>query len=140
MKNKICFPMYWTIKEIINKYNELLGPLDLTYTQYLVMYVLWEDKQIEMKELCIKVCLDSNTLSPVINRLIKKGYLTKYKSEKDKRVIIIELLENGEKIKEAARKVHDEIYGMVDLTDEEKSSLIKILAKIQNQLSKKTKE
>lgn len=135
MKTQICFPIYWTVKEIINKYNEFLAPLELTYTQYLVMYVMWEYEEIEMKTMCDKVCLDSNTLSPVINRLIKKGYVSKTKSEVDKRVVIIRLEEEGLKRKEQAREVHDKIYDMIDLSEEERKVLVKTLNKIQNQLT-----
>ena len=136
MKNKVCFSMYLAIKEIINRYNEFLKPLDLTYTQYLVMSVLWEYDEVEMKSLCEKVCLDSNTLSPVINRLIKKNYVSKSKSKKDKRVIIIKILEGGLALKEKAKEVHDKIYNMVNLNEIEKENLVGTLEKIRTQLEK----
>lgn len=136
MKNKVCFSMYLAIKEIINRYNEFLKPLDLTYTQYLVMNILWEYDEVEMKSLCEKVCLDSNTLSPVINRLIKKNYVSKSKSKKDKRVIIIKILEDGLALKEKAKEVHDKIYNMVNLNEVEKENLVGTLEKIRVQLEK----
>ena len=136
MKNKVCFSMYLAIKEIINRYNEFLKPLDLTYTQYLVMNILWEYDEVEMKSLCEKVCLDSNTLSPVINRLIKKNYVSKSKSKKDKRVIIIKILEGGLALKEKAKEVHDKIYNMVNLNEIEKENLVGTLEKIRTQLEK----
>lgn len=74
LENQLCFPLYATSKEIIRSYNPLLKPLDLTYTQYLVMLVLWENQQVTMKELGSLLCLDSGTLTPVIKKWLTKAY------------------------------------------------------------------
>ncbi|MEB4768133.1 MarR family winged helix-turn-helix transcriptional regulator [Enterococcus sp. E4-208] len=62
--NQVCFPLYAASKEIIRHYTPLLKPLNLTYTQYLVMLVLWEKKKTSVKELGNDLCLDSGTLTP----------------------------------------------------------------------------
>lgn len=126
--------MYSVIKSVINKYNEFLAPLDLTYTQYLVMMILWNYGDIEMKNLCERVCLDSNTLSPVVNRLIKKGYVVKNKSPQDKRIVIISATTQGKLLKEQAEPIQEKIRSLVNVSENEKMELIKMLTKIDEQL------
>lgn len=72
LENQLCFPLYAASKEIIKQYKDLLDPLNLTYTQYLVMLVLWEDEAISVKELGKQLCLDSGTLTPVLKNLKQK--------------------------------------------------------------------
>lgn len=70
--NQVCFPLYAASKEIIRHYTPLLKPLNLTYTQYLVMLVLWEKKKTSVKELGNDLCLDSGTLTPLLKKVSRK--------------------------------------------------------------------
>ena len=72
LKNQLCFPLYAVSNLIIRKYKPLLNELDLTYTQYIVMMVLWEEKQVNEKFLCESLCLKSNTLTPLLKKLEEK--------------------------------------------------------------------
>ena len=75
LKNQLCFPLYAAAKEVVSLYKPFLDELDLTYTQYIVMLVLWEHKEITVGELGGYLYLDTGTLTPLLKRLEAKGYL-----------------------------------------------------------------
>ena len=76
LENQLCFPLYACAKEVTRKYKPFLDPLDLTYTQYIAMMVLWEKKEVRVKDLGEALYLDSGTLTPLLKRLEQKGLLT----------------------------------------------------------------
>ena len=89
LENQLCFPLYACSKEIIKKYKPFLDKLDLTYTQYITMLVLWEEKNINVKTLGDKLLLDSGTLTPLLKKLEEKGYIERKRSIKDERKLIV---------------------------------------------------
>ena len=92
LENQICFPLYACAKEIVRRYKPFLDELDLTYTQYITMMVLWEEKEMNVKELGKRLYLDSGTLTPVLKRLEQKGLVIRKRNSKDERVLMIKLL------------------------------------------------
>ena len=96
LENQICFPLYACSKEIIRQYTPFLQALDLTYTQYLVMMVLWEKREINVKELGAFLYLDSGTLTPVLKKLEAKGYLCRTRAKEDERNLRVTITEKGE--------------------------------------------
>lgn len=130
LKNQICFPLYLCSKEIIRKYTPLLNKLDLTYTQYIVMMYLWENRECNVKELGKTLLLDSNTLTPLLKKLESKNYITRNKSSNDSRNTIISITEKGLQLKENALAIPDSIIKCVNLSDEEAQTLYKILYKV----------
>ncbi len=105
LDNQLCFPLYVCAKEIVNAYTPFLAELDLTYTQYITMMVLWEEKQVIAKHLQERLFLDSGTLTPVLKRLEEKGLIRKERSGKDARDLVVTLTEEGARLREDARKV-----------------------------------
>ena len=99
LENQLCFPLYACTRQVINLYTPHLKPLGITYTQYLVLLVLWENNKIPMGELCQKLYLDSGTLTPLLKKLEKAGYLTKERSLEDERCVMIHLTKKGEELK-----------------------------------------
>lgn len=81
--NQLCFPLYACAKEVIRQYREPLEELNLTYTQYVVMMVLWEHGGMTEGELGKIVHLDSGTLAPLLKRLEKQGYINRVRPEKE---------------------------------------------------------
>lgn len=140
LENSPCFAMYAATKEVVKKYQEMLKQLDLTYTQYLVMMVLWEMKTIDMKNLGNLLYLNSNTLTPVINRMAEKGLISKERSSKDKRTLIITLKEKGEEIRELASHMPHQIYEMTSLTQDEMEETLRLAYKISHNLAEKNKK
>ncbi|NMA69733.1 MAG: MarR family transcriptional regulator, partial [Desulfitobacterium sp.] len=72
LKNQLCFPLYACAKEVVKKYKPFLDAIDLTYTQYITMMVMWEHKEINVKSLGEYLYLDSGTLTPVLKKLASK--------------------------------------------------------------------
>jgi len=130
IKNQLCFPTYAVANKILRKYQPLLEKLDLTYTQYIVMMVMWEKKTVNEKELCETLRLKSNTLAPLIRRLKQKELISIKKDKNDKRNLVISLTPKGEALKEKAVDVPPSIAEEFNLTEEEALTLYKILYKI----------
>lgn len=134
LENQLCFPLYACSKEIIRKYKPHLDALDLTYTQYITMMVLWDKKQMNVKELGKYLFLDSGTLTPVLKKLEGKGYITRQRSKEDERNLVICITDEGEALKEEAVRVPGEMGQCIRLTPEESEFLYKILYKILGEL------
>lgn len=102
LRNQLCFPTYAAANKIIRRYQPLLKELDLTYTQYLVMMVLWEKESVKEKELTQCLYLKANTLAPLLRKLTAKGYLEAKRSDCDRRSLVISLTEEGARLRERA--------------------------------------
>lgn len=135
LENQLCFPLYAASREIIKQYRPLLESLDLTYTQYIAMMVFWQEKKINVKELGKKLYLDSGTLTPVLKSLEAKGYVHRYRSAQDERVLMVEITEKGEALKDKAVSVPEALAGCVRLNPEEAVQLYQLLYKILGSIS-----
>ena len=136
LENQLCFPLYAASKEVIKRYVPLLEKLDLTYTQYLSMLVLWEKDGISVKEMGEKLLLDSGTMTPVLKSLEKKGYVERQRCRYDERIMIISLTEAGRRLKEDAAEIPSRIGSCIDLEPEEAKTLYGLLYKILSGLSR----
>lgn len=130
LENQLCFPLYACSKEIVRKYRPYLDKIDLTYTQYIVMMVLWEDKETNVKDLGKKLFLDSGTLTPLLKSLESKGYLTRERSKIDERNLNVKITDLGMKLRDKALDIPSSMEGCVNLTKEETIILYKTLYKI----------
>ncbi len=136
LEKQLCFPLYATSKEIIKKYTPFLKELDLTYTQYLVMLVLWEnaDKNVEttLKNLgsCLK--LDSGTLTSVLKNLEQKNYLVRSRSVTDERNLVVEITETGLQLRDVAIEIPKKVADGFNLSKDEAIQLYTLLYKILN--------
>lgn len=127
LENQLCFPLYAVSKEIVRRYKPFLDEIDLTYTQYITMMVLWESKQMSVKELGEKLYLDSGTLTPLLKRLEQKGLLTRQRDSRDERILMVSITKSGEKLKEQAVEVPQKMMGCVSLEAEDAKNLYRIL-------------
>jgi DNA-binding MarR family transcriptional regulator len=118
LKNQLCFPLYAAARKITSAYTPLLKPLGLTYTQYLVFLVLWEQDGISMGQLGHRLRLDSGTLTPVVKKMEKSGHLLRRRSSQDERSVDLFLTNEGKAMKEKVRdipaKMRCEISGLSD--------------------------
>ncbi len=130
LSNQLCFPLYACSKEIIRKYKPYLDEIDLTYTQYIAMMVLWEKKTVNVKMLGECLYLDSGTLTPVLKKLESKGYITRERSSEDERNLVVSITPEGEKLKDKALSIPPSMGSCVKLTAEEYQVLYKLLYKI----------
>ena len=133
ISNQLCFPLYACSKEIVKRYKPYLDPLDLTYTQYITMLVVWEEKEITVKALGDKLFLDSGTLTPVLKKLEQKGYVKRSRSKDDERNLIITLTPEGEALKKQACSIPAQMGKCVNLSSEETLTLYNLLYKLLSQ-------
>lgn len=120
-------PLYVVSKEIVRKYKPFLDEIDLTYTQYITMMVLWEENEILVKNLGEKLFLDSGTLTPVLNGLEKKGYATRKRSEMDKRDVYVVITEKGLYLRDKAAEIPLKMGACVPIDPEKVMVLYQIL-------------
>lgn len=129
LENQLCFPLYACAKEVVRQYRKPLERLGLTYTQYVVMMVLWEFGGMTEGELGRRVYLDSGTLAPLLKRMEKQGYVTRIRPETNERKLLIELTAAGEALKDRATEVPCKMEGCLNLTQDEKLQLKELLDK-----------
>lgn len=132
LDNQLCFPLYACAKEIVRRYKPFLDEIDLTYTQYIAMMVLWEEKEINVKDLGGRLYLDSGTLTPVLKRLEQKGLISRQRDDKDERVLIASITQEGEALKEKAVEIPYKMAGCVKLDARDAKELYEILHKLLN--------
>ena len=123
LKNQVCFPLYACSKELIRQYTPYLKKLNLTYTQYIVMMVLWEQDTVSSKVLSECLHLDYGTLTPVLKKLEHAGYLTRKRAAEDERLLTITLTEAGRTLKNDAVSIPTAIADCMGLTTEEFQTL-----------------
>lgn len=129
LENQLCFPLYACSKELIRLYRKPLEKLNLTYTQFVVMMVLWEQGEMTEGELGKIVHLDSGTLAPLLKRLENQGMILRRRLETNERKLLILLTKEGEALKEKAVSVPDEMQGCIPLSQAELQHLKALLEK-----------
>ena len=133
--NQLCFPLYACSKEVIRQYRKPLEEFDLTYTQYLVMMVLWEFGGMTEGELGRRIHLDSGTLAPLLKRLEKQGYINRERPDNNERKLYISLTETGKSLEEVALKIPQAMNGCIKLNDDELVILKGLLYKALGRMS-----
>lgn len=135
LENQICFPLYACAKEIVKAYKPYLDELNLTYTQYITMMVMWEHKELRVKEVGKYLYLDSSTLTPLLKRLEEKGYVKRCRSTKDERDVIVSITDAGNALREKALSVPQRLTACVNIEPEKAQSLYTILYELLGKLA-----
>lgn len=130
LSNQLCFPLYACGKEIVRQYKPFLDEFNLTYTQYIVLLVLWEKDHVSVKEIGEKIYLDSGTLTPLLNKLENKGLIKKETNKKDERGLLISLTKKGSDLKSQVTNVPTCVAKTICLNDEEAKTLYNLLYKM----------
>ena len=130
LENQLCFPLYAASRETIKVYKPFLDVLDLTYTQYIAMILLWEHKTMTVKEMGDYLFLDSGTLTPLLKKLEAKGLITRTRSTKDERNLNVAITEAGEALREKALTIPGEVGKFNPLSLEETVTLYRLLYKL----------
>ena len=130
LENQLCFPLYACSKEVVKRYKPFLDELDLTYTQYITMMVMWEREEINVKELGDCLFLDSGTLTPLLKKLEAKGYVTRERSKTDERNLIVKITPAGKALREKAVDVPQKMIQCVNLSGDEAATLYRLLYKL----------
>ena len=137
LSNQLCFPLYAASRNIVSLYTPYLKPLGLTYTQYIVMLVLWEKDEITVGEICEKLMLDNGTLSPLLKKMQEEGYIEKRRSKEDDRVVLVSLSKEGRALQDKAKDVPAKVASCIDLPPEKAQMLYTLLYELlENQKNK----
>jgi DNA-binding MarR family transcriptional regulator len=115
LSNQICFPIYAASRLITRAYQPLLEKLGLTYPQYLVLMVLWEDDGISVNTITDKLILNTNTVTPLLKRMENQGLIARKRSENDERSIIVGLTNRGIKMREKAAEIPMQLAEKLDV-------------------------
>lgn len=136
LENQICFKIYTAEREITKLYRGLLEEIGVTYPQYLVLLVLWEEKTVSVKELGKKLFLDSGTLTPMLKRMEANGLVERRRSAKDERSVVITLTKKGEAMEDKAACVPSRLVERLEMGGEELEQLDRTLTTILGKLQK----
>ena len=128
LKNQLCFPLYACGRKIVGRSTPYLKPLGLTYTQYIVLMVLWEKESVNVGQLGEILHLDAGTLTPLLKRLEGMGYVTRERSKEDERVTIISITPEGDRLKEKCRDIPFKMAGKgSELSEKDAKELYRLL-------------
>ena len=130
LENQLCFPLYACARKVTSLYTPYFKPMGLTYTQYIVMLVLWEEDGVTVGELCRRLYLDNGTITPLLKKLEGQGYLERKRSKEDERVVTVSLTEKGRELQQMAVSVPEKVGSCVKLNPEEAQTLYKLLYKV----------
>ena len=130
LENQLCFPLYACSREVIKRYRPALDKLGLTYTQYVVLLVIWEEGTVSVRDLGKRLYLDSGTLTPVLKTLEQMKLITRQRSKADERVLLVTITEAGMALREEALCVPAELAKCVNLDAQEAQTLYRLLYKM----------
>ncbi|TGK82588.1 MarR family transcriptional regulator [Leptospira noumeaensis] len=127
LKNQICFSLYSSMHRMMKIYRPLLAAMGLTYPQYLVMLVLWEEEEASVSRLGDRLQLDSGTLTPLLKRLEQSGFVERMRSQEDERVVVVSLTKNGKQLREKAKAIPEQIFCLSGIEENQAIQLKAIL-------------
>jgi len=130
LENQLCFPLYACSREVIKRYRPYLDALDLTYTQYITLMVIWEEGTVSVRDLGKRLYLDSGTLTPVLKHLESRGIITRRRCPEDERVLLVSVTEVGLALRDQAANVPQALAKCVNLDSEEAQTLYRLLYKL----------
>ena len=130
LEKQLCFPLYAASRETIKLYRPHLDELNLTYTQYIAMMLLWEYKAMTVKEIGSHLYLDSGTLTPLLKKLETKGIINRIRSTKDERNLNVSLTDEGRALQDKAAGIPMELGKCNPLSLEETVTLYHLLYKM----------
>ena len=135
LDNQICFPLYACAREVVKRYKPFLDEIELTYTQYVTMMVMWEAVQTTSKDIGERLHLDSGTLTPVIKKLADKGLVTRRRAMEDERNLLVTLTDEGRALRERALSIPERVCACMDFSLEEAAQLHGLLRRLLSALS-----
>jgi len=141
LSNQICFPLYSVSRLITKAYKPFLDELGITYPQYLVLLVLWENDGLSVNQISEKLLLQTNTLSPLLKRMEKMELLQRSRSIKDERSVMIQLSAKGKNLKTKALPIPEKLFSELTSDKIHPEDMLKLkntLCKLMTELSDKS--
>ncbi|RZI82947.1 MAG: MarR family transcriptional regulator [Rubrivivax sp.] len=134
LDRQLCFALYSASLAMTKLYKPLLAPLGLTYPQYLVMMVLWENQDLTVNELGDRLQLDSGTLTPLLKRLETAGLVRRQRDPGDERRVRVTLTPEGHSLKDRAQAIPQAVGCQTNLAEQEIASLRTTLVELRKRL------
>ena len=140
LDSQLCFPLYAAARKVTGLYTPFLKPLGLTYTQYLVFLVLWEQDSVSVSEICGRLFLDTGTVTPLLKTLEAEGYLFRARSSSDERCVVVSLTEKGRALKQESALIPEKVGRCIELDAAEAAMLYQTLYRILGKEKEETHE
>ena len=140
LQNQLCFPVYAASRLIIREYQPFLDKIGLTYPQYLVLLVLWETDRMTVNDISQRLILNTNTVTPLLQRMEAMGIIVRQRSGEDERKVLVNLTEKGKELQQVAAEIPEKLSESLlasDLSVEELMALKQTLHRVIAFLSKK---
>lgn len=132
LSEHLCFKTYAVSRYITSLYKPFLDEISLTYPQYLVMVVLWENGSMSISKIGEFLHLDNGTLTPLLKRMEQNGFLTRVRSSSDERIVQISLTEKGTELKEKANHIPQAVQDCIGISSKKNAQLLSGLNEIIN--------
>jgi DNA-binding MarR family transcriptional regulator len=126
LENQICFPVYAASRLITREYQPFLDSLEITYPQYLVLMVLWENDSLSVNDIAKKLILNTNTITPLLKRMEQQGLINRKRSEKDERKVHVQLTEKAKTIQEKASQIPEKLINRLADSELKLDDLVKL--------------
>ena len=139
LENQLCFRLYTAARLTMGAYHPYLDPLGITYPQYLVLLVLWEKDHQPVCDIGKRLFLETNTLTPLLQRMEKAGLVTRTRGKEDSRQRIVSLTEKGDALRNQAAVIHESMRREVALKLSEEKKMVPMLDKLIEELQKLNK-
>lgn len=117
LSSQVCFPIYSVSRLLTKAYKPYLDTMGITYPQYLVLLVLWENDAVTVNEITKKLYLNTNTVSPLLKRMEKAHLIERNRSISDERSVVIQLTSQGKELKKVASQVPDKLLQVLLTTN-----------------------
>ena len=140
LQNQLCFPVYAASRLITREYQPFLDKIGLTYPQYLVLLVLWETDRMTVNDISQRLILNTNTVTPLLQRMEAMGIIVRQRSGEDERKVLVNLTEKGKELQQVAAEIPEKLSESLlasDLSVEELMALKQTLHRVIAFLSKK---
>lgn len=130
LENQLCFPLYAVSRDIVRRYTPLLRKIGLTYTQYIAMMVMWEERKVTFRDLGKRLHLDSGTLTPLVKTLEGKGLVRRTRNPEDGRVVDVTITEQGLALRDRALSVPEAMAACLPIEPSDAVQLQKLLLRL----------
>ena len=136
LREQLCFPIYASSRMVTRLYQPYLDEINLTYPQYITMLSLWEKDEVKVSDLGKELFLNTNTLTPLLQKLEAKGLIERVRSKVDERTVLISLTKTGEKLRESAEHIPLKLVETIGMSLEELKQMRKLMWKLLSNLDK----
>ena len=126
LEQQICFPVYAASRLITRRYQPYLDKLGITYPQYLVMMILWEEDHVPVNDIAKKLILNTNTITPLLKRMEQLELLLRKRSKEDERKVLVQLTEKGRQLQEQAALIPEQLLNQILGEDLDVQDLLKL--------------